>query len=186
MPASTRSGNPAKKAAAKRPADRQAPAQKAPPQISSAEEWGSDDTEILEFPSGKVARIERVPLTTLIAENLLGDSLSAIAAKAVDGAQGMDSDEIRDMAQDPAKVAEAFDAFDKITVKCFIEPEVLYYKGDDGTVIPRDQREAGRLYSDRIDLQDKVYLFQVISGGTSDLQRFREQLGESVAGVSAS
>jgi hypothetical protein len=150
------------------------------------EEWGSDDTELLEFPSGKVARIERVPLTTLLAENLLGDSLSAMASRAVDSAQGMDSEEIRAMAGDPDKVKEAFDAFDRIAVKCFIEPEVAYYKDDDGAVISRANRESGRLYSDRIDLNDKVFLFQVISGGSRDLQRFREQLGESVAGISAS
>lgn len=182
MPASsTRSGNPAKRAPAKR-----APADRKPLQVSSASEWGSDDTETLEFPSGKVAQIERVPLTTLLAENLLGDSLSAIASRAVERGEGMDPDEIRDMSQDPAKIAEALDAFDKIAAKCFVDPPVLFYKDESGVVIPRQQRDPGTVYSDRLGLEDKVFLFQVISGGTSDLHRFREQYEQSVAGVSAS
>lgn len=186
MPASTRSGNPAKKAAAKRPADRRPAAPPKPTKASSVEEWGSDDTELLTFPSGKTALIERVPLTTLLAENMLGDSLSAIAARAVDNAQDMSQSDIKDMAADPAKVNEALDALDKIAVKCFIEPAVLYFKDDDGNVIPRGDRKPGTLYSDRIGHEDKIFLFQVISGGSRDLQRFREQLEESVAGISAS
>jgi len=182
MPASTttRSGNPAKRAAAKKaPADRQKPL--------VVSNWvDEDDTELLEFPSGKVAKIERVQLTTLIAEGLLGDSLSAIASQAVETGQGMDTEAIKKMGEDPTKVAEALDAFDRIAVKCFVTPEVLYYRDDDGKTIPKSERQPGALYSDKIDINDKVFLFQVISGGSRDLQRFRQQLAESVARVSTS
>jgi hypothetical protein len=197
MPASTtRSGNPAKRAAVKKaPADR-----KQPLVVSSVSDWGNDEGELLELPSNKVVRIERVALTSLLAENLLGDSISAMAVRAVEAGQGMSQDEIRSLGEDPAKVMEAMDAFDKIAARCIIEPICQYYKvteelvseypemftmSDVGKVIPKDKRVSGVLYSDKIDINDKVFLFQVISGGTTDLQRFRDELGESLAGLSA-
>jgi len=182
MPASAaRSGNPAKRATAAK----KAPADRKPARVSSAAEWAAEDTEILEFPSGLSAEIERIELTTLVAEGLLGDSLSVIASQAVDKGQGMDENAIRDMANDPTKVEEALDAFDRVAVKCFVDPPVLFYKDDEGKVIPRPEREPGRVYSDRIQLNDKIFLFQVITGGSSDLQRFRDEFSESLAGLSA-
>jgi len=177
MPASTRSGNPAKRAAAKKPADRQ------PLQVSSAADWNSDTHEVLQLPSGKVVKIERIPLTALLAENLLGDSLSVLASQAVEHGQGMDTSAIKEMGKDPEKIKEAFDAFDRVTARCVVEPKVVFYK--DKPANPAEV-DPNVVYSDRIDINDKIFIFQVISGGSTDLQRFRVELPESVAGVSAS
>lgn len=194
MPASTRSGNPAKRAVAKK-----APATKKPLEVST--DWGGEETELLPFPSGKVARIQRIPLPTLLAENLLGDSLSVLASQAVERGQGMDASQIRDMSNDPQKIMDALDAFDKVAVKCFVEPNLTYYKwqeGDQdpsgnpiapelvGQVIQRADRQQGKVYSDRLAIEDKIFLFQVISGGSTDLQRFRGEFEQSMAGVSTS
>jgi hypothetical protein len=194
MPASPRSGNPAKRATAKK-----APAKK-PMQVSN--DWGiEEDAELLTFPSGKTARIQRIPLPTLLAENLLGDSLSVLASQAVERGQGMNANQVREMAEDPKKIMDALDAFDKVATKCFVEPEIRYYKWQEGDldsdgnpvaselvgqVIQRSEREPGRVYSDRIELEDKIFLFQVISGGSTDLQRFRREFKQSVAGVPVS
>jgi hypothetical protein len=190
MPASpSRSGNPAKRATAKKTAA-------APQPLQVSTDWGGSNLELLQFPSGKVARIKRVPLPTLLAENLLGDSLSVLASQAVERGQGMEASQIQAMSEDPKKIMEALDAFDKVAVKCFVDPKLTYYKWQEGTEIPGrakagdviddEDRDPDKIYSDQVDLEDKIFLFQVISGGSSDLQRFRVELEQSVAGVSAS
>lgn len=179
MPASTRSGNPAKRATAKKPAARPA----APSSVADFKQGTAG--EILELPSGKSAEIRRVPLTSLLADGLLGDSLGALAQRAVDAGEGMKPQDIKEMSQDPKKIMEALDVFDRIAVRCFVNPPVTYHKVNDEE-IPDDERDPEILYSDELDIQDKVYVFQVIAGGSSDLQRFRREFAESVAGISAS
>jgi hypothetical protein len=183
MPASnSRSGNPAKKASARKAAPKQQPTE-----VTPASEWKVNrEGELLQLPSGKTARIVRIQLPALIAENLLGDSISVLAQQAVDRGQGMNQDEIRKMSDDPKKIQEALDAFDKIAARCFAEPKVTYYKDAAGKLIADDDRDPDALYSDEIDIQDKIYLFQVVAGGTTDLQSFRKQFSESLAGISAS
>ena len=183
MPASPGSGNPAKRAAAKK-----APAKKAaaPLEVTPLDQWVVDDTELLRLPSDKVAKIRRIQLTTLLAEGLLGDSLSALASQAVERGQGMNPAQIQEMGKDPKKIMEAMDAFDRIAARCFVEPRVEYYKDSTGEPIPDEDRHPGVLYSDRLDLNDKIFLFQVISGGSRDLQRFRRELEQSVAGIPTS
>lgn len=187
MPASARSGNPAKRAAAKKPSARQATAKSAAPTTPSsvADFKKGTAAEVLELPSGKSAQIRRIPLTSLLAEGLLGDSLGALAQRAVDAGEGMKPQDIKEMSQDPQKIMEALDIFDKIAAKCFVNPPVTYHKID-GKDIPEEERDPDILYSDELDIQDKVYVFQVIAGGSSDLQRFRIEFEKSVAGISAS
>jgi hypothetical protein len=73
----------------------------------------------------------------------------------------------------------------------------LYYKGvqnDDGDwfpnltepgakVIPQEGRNEEDLYSDEIDLQDKMFTFQYVSGGDADLERFRQQVSQSMDSI---
>ena len=180
MPASTtrsRSGNPAKKAAAKKAAAPKKAAAKTAAAPTPKSQWKTNsEGELLELPSGKTALIKRIQLPTLIAENLLGDSISVLAQQAVDRGQGMNPAEIKQMSDDPKKIAEALDAFDKIAARCFMDPEVVYYKDAKGDLIPDGERDPEALYSDEIDIQDKIYLVQVVAGGTTDLQTFRKQV----------
>ena len=62
----------------------------------------------------------------------------------------------------------------------------MFPKSKIGQVIPDDLRLEDDLYSDEIDIGDKIYLFQVVAGGTTDLQTFRKQFSESMAGLSDS
>jgi sulfur carrier protein ThiS len=183
MPASTRSGNPAKRATTRKAAPRATAARPSGPS-SVADFKRGVQGELIELPSGKSAEIRRVPLPQLLAEGLLGDSLAAYAQQAVDAGQGMKPDDLKEMAKDPNKIIEALDAYDRLAAKCFVKPQVIYCKVD-GVVIPEAQRDPEALYSDELDLEDKIFVFQVVAGGTTDLERFRKEFAASVAGVSA-
>lgn len=187
MPASppTRSGNPAKRATVRKASPKPSTL---PPAASSISDFkkGSQG-ELVELPSGKFASIRRIQLTSLISEGLLGDSLAVLAQQAVDKGEGMDSAQIKAMGQDPEKISEALDAFDKIAARCFVEPRVTYYKDPNtGNTIPDEDRDPEKLYSDELDIQDKIFVFQVVSGGTTNLDAFRQQFEQLMAGISDS
>jgi hypothetical protein len=171
MPTSgSKSGNPAKRAKA----------------VSSAADFkkATRGAEI-ELPSGNVAVIARPGLPALIAEGLLGDTLSSIAQSAVNNGKGLPQQDMAKLADDPEKVAAMLDAFDKVTARCWKSPAVIYYKANAGSIIPEGDRDPHLLYSDEVGLEDKMFTFQFVSGGDADLERFREQLTQSVDGVSA-
>jgi hypothetical protein len=185
MPASTRSGNPAKRAPARKAPVKRAAARPVGPSSAADFKRGSQG-ELIELPSGNSAEIRRIPLPTLIAEGLLGDSISLYAQQAVEAGKGMESEDIQDLAKDPKKLQEAFAAYDKVAVRCFVTPKVLSPTDADGRIIPESERYPDALYADELDLEDKVFVFQVVAGGTADLERFREEFAQSVAGVSDS
>jgi hypothetical protein len=49
-----------------------------------------------------------------------------------------------------------------------------------------DDRDADTMYADEVDFNDKVFIFNFAVGGTRDLERFRSEHGEFVAGVESS
>jgi hypothetical protein len=189
MPTSAaRSGNPAKRAAAK------------PVSVSSASSFKKKlVAQPVTLPSGEVARIRRIELTTLLAEGLLGDEISVIAQKAIDSGKGVSPAQQKEMTEDPSKVGAMLDAFDRIVCRTWVEPTVIYYRAvwneDAGTwvmpdpntqtpVVPETERDEEQLFSDELSMDDKIFTFNYISGGSPDLAEFRKQFGESLAHLS--
>lgn len=189
MATSARSGSPVKRAAAKEAAK----------QATSIREWkAANKPAPLTLPSGFTALVKVPGLAKLLAEGLISDTLTPIAEAAVQSgkgdkaSQGMSDAQMREMAADPKKLSEAFDTFDKVLCFCVIEPHVEYYKyteitteiaSDIGKVIPDDDRNEDSLYSDEVDLEDKMFIFNVVSGGTKDLEKFRKEFGETLDSV---
>lgn len=110
-----------------------------------------------------------------------------------------------DAEQEAAKLADDLDSLgqmmellDVVTVQVVKEPKVkpaptqadvdrhnlLFPENPKSD--PDDLRdEENYLYTDEIDTMDKQFLFQWISGGTRDLETFRQQYESNVAAVSA-
>lgn len=179
-----------------------------PKPVTTAKGWkkASSDAEEVELPSGNVALIRRPGLPELMANNIFPDSLTGIAQRAVDqGKSGknpklaeLESEKaMRDVMGDPQKMADMMDVFDRATSMCVVEPKCVYYKDEQGN--PRDSAarevlahelgyEAAEdvIWSDEVDLSDKLFIFQFVVGGTRDLERFRGEFGESLAGLERS
>jgi hypothetical protein len=103
---------------------------------------------------------------------------------------------------DPAKINELMQTFDKVVAECVVEPKVRvhwytekdeltghipdgYKVGDD---IPDDEDHRGDpededtpLYTDDVDDDDKQFIFQYVVGGSSDLERFRQESAAALA-----
>lgn len=113
----------------------------------------------------------------------------------------IDPKDLQKMFKTTEDVFRLMDSFDKITEMCVLEPKVKWHKrevrGADGhikrddkehpvlEVIPQDERDEDVLYTDIVDMDDKMFIFNYVVGGSTDLEQFRQEYGDSLASVSA-
>ena len=143
---------------------------------------GLGGMEDLEVPSGQVCLVRRPGLEGLIKAGVLRnvDSLSAIvSAKHVKKTtKGQDSDiNVSSILEDPEALDSILHTVDKVVCYCVVKPEV-HMSPADVTL-----RQPGVVYADMIDINDKMFLFNFVVGGTRDLESFRGGLDVVVGGV---
>lgn len=135
----------------------------------------------LELPSGCSMRIKKVGMQTLISLGIMPNSLMSIAQKAVGKGQqvgeGMSDDEMMALINDPKKIREIGEFMDKMLCVVAVEPEVH--------PIPHAgvERDETKLYVDEVDEEDKMFIFQVVTGGTTDVAEFREETSATMAAI---
>jgi len=160
------SGNPAKKAAE--------------PKISSPSDFKKRRSATLELPSGMIARLRNPGgMRVFIGRGTIPNSLMPIVKGSLESnaesgqavAQQMAADVNEDLIQDMMNM------MDEIAVTCFVEPRVYPVPDNEA------DREDDLLYADEIDDEDKMFIFRWVSGGTSDVERFREEQKRDVAAV---
>lgn len=161
---------------------------------------GSD----LPLPSGNVARVKRLSPEAFLASGMIPDPLSAIVTKAINSKKGMPpGKELEQLTKDPKKIQSALQLFDRVTAHCVVLPNIMmpptcdncgqYFNvdtrhTDEGAPNYHPYNEGARdpntLYADQVDLQDKIFIFQWAMGGTTDLERFREEQQRTVESLS--
>lgn len=155
---------------------------------TSAGEWKKGTAgEDLRVPSGNVCRIRRVGMREWVREDIIPDSLRPMIDQAISKGQGANTKKLKDLASDPSKFGEMFELMDRVVALVVSMPVVIYhrYQRDGEWVdIPMDDRDPNTLYTDEIDDQDKIYIFNVAAGGVRDLERFRQELGSSMGSLS--
>lgn len=209
----SKSGNPAARAAAAAvlapPIGTHAEHQVSPTEITSPEAWvsveGRGDAEIVALPSGNTARIRRAGAEAFLAQGLIPDTLTPIVEKAIKNKKGMRPEQSREILKDPKQLGSLMEMLDRTTCYAVLEPRVVMpptcvvcdeldtnaaeqhekQSRDDYHEFKAKEREAGVLYVDRVDLQDKMFILQFTMGGTRDLERFRQEFGTGVAGLLA-
>lgn len=183
----------------KRPADRQA---KRPKGVTSAADWKSKSGGKgvdLELPSGNVAKVKPIQITKLVEMDVFPDSLEQIIASKTTTADGReavaakkpDAEEAKAALANPKDLAKLMTSVDRITAMAVLEPKVLLAienvaeegEPDKWEDIPDDERDEDALYTDEVDLEDKMFIFQFCVGGTSDLDRFRAEFGASLGAM---
>lgn len=209
----SRSGNPAARAAAEAvlapPIGGHAPQQVSPTEITSPEAWvsveGRGDAEIITLPSGNKARVRRAGAEAFLAQGLIPDTLTPIVEKAIKSKKGLRPEQGKKIMDDPKQLGSLMEMLDRTTCYAVLEPRAVMPPGcevcgeldtnsaeqhekqsreDYHPFVPKP-REAGVLYVDRVDLQDKMFILQFTMGGTRDLERFRKQFGSGMAGLFA-
>lgn len=126
---------------------------------------------LVTLPSGLTILGRRVELRSFLEQGDVPNPLIAVVEEALNkgseadidqitgfGTKGVDMDMVRDMYQ----------MVDNVVVSVMVEPQ-CHPKPEDGV-----ERDDNLLYVDEVDDEDKMFLFQWCTGGTSDLATFRE------------
>jgi hypothetical protein len=134
------------------------------------------------LPSGCVMKIRKIGLQALMQMGVLPNSLLGFAQKAVaqgegKGAEGLSDQELMELVGNPEQVAEIGRFMDKMMCLVAAEPEV--HPAPAAGV----ERDDELLYVDEIDDEDKMFIFQVVTGGTTDIAEFRRETSAAMATV---
>lgn len=149
--------------------------------------WGSGNVggapQDLEMPSGQVALVRRPGIQQLIVEGVLHkmDSLTALVDKKYvkkgKVAKASDALDVQGLIGDPEALAEIMHTVDRVVCACVVKP-VVHMTPSDIT-----RRVPGVIYADSVDIQDKMFIFNWVTGGTRDLESFRRESEELVGSL---
>lgn len=153
----------------------------------------------LELPSGNTCLVIRPGVQGLIKYGILDslDSLTGLVqTELIDphDPKKMQAAVAR-MAERPEDLTTAMDLVDKVIAYVVQQPSVLRpiqmtvdgkpSLDADGNEVPlRDsERDPEALYVDDVDLEDKMFIFQFVVGGTRDIETFRAESANMLGGV---
>lgn len=143
--------------------------------VSPVSAW-KKKPEVHTLPSGNKMRIARASLRQFLVQGVVPNSMMAIVRESVDGKPPQD-DDLRDIMNDPEKLAEMMQMMDSVTIQCALEPRVH----------PVPEKEAERdddlLYVDEIDEGDKTAIFNIATGTVGELEPFRAEPSAVVGAV---
>lgn len=184
------SGNPAKRAAAKKPAPvKVTHVQHSPTEVTPADDWFKGvDGQLVELPSGRVVRVRMPGMQAFLRANLIPNELLPIVMASVDPTdpKAANDDDLKALQRDPKMLIKLSDAMDDIFRYCVTEPQFQPLPSNADGDPDETLKEQGVLYVDLVDLEDKTYIFNIAVGGTRDLEQFRQEQLASMARLQSS
>ena len=163
-----KSGNPATRAA-------QAKA------TSSIADIKSKKYTTLELPSGITIKVRNPGgMSAFMTNGTIPNSLMGVIQKSVAAGTTPSAEEILpEGGVDQKFIIELSGMLNNILVMCAVEPVVQ--------PVPEDEadRDDELLYADEFPEEDKMFIFQWVSGGTKDLESFRQQYAANVDAMGA-
>lgn len=141
--------------------------------ISTVQDFKSRSKRIatLELPSGAVIQAKNSgSMSVFMKAGVIPNSLMAIVQESMASGQQPDmSSVLKDGNLDLDMVRDMLDVINTVTVECWVMPPVL--------PIPENEqdRDPELLYVDEVLDDDKVFVFQWVTGGTRDLEQFRQE-----------
>lgn len=182
-----KSGNPAKAAETLR--------------ISQVGEFKKRLGGVMELPSGLVVKAKNPGgMRAFLNSGMIPNSLMAIIQKGLDKGSGKNiaGEIVKDGQIDPQMVTDMMTMMDNIAVKVIVEPVIHPTLTENDRLVWNDNhpddvkdtveqlRSDDKLYADELPDDDKMFLFQWVSGGTKDLETFRQQHAAGVDALPAS
>lgn len=159
--------------------------------------WGTEYLEDITVPSGQTCQCRRPGMQGLIEKGIL-DKMDILTAMVNDQhiervKKGRKPDRVAEIASDPKRLTEVLHAVDRVVEYVVVQPDVRRpvaitkdENGDDiESPLPDEAREPGVVYTDMIDTEDKMFLFNFAVGGTRSVERFRQQSSEALGNVDA-
>lgn len=143
----------------------------------------------LELPSENICKVRRTSIAKLMAANIFPDELQSMISSNISKAKGQNpAKKSGESAEVDMKNFPVFlEAIDKVAVMVIVEPKVVrpVRIDEDGNEVELedDERDIDVLYTDDVDLEDKIFVFQWAVGGDSNLTTFRRELSAGVGSV---
>lgn len=141
----------------------------------------------IQVPSGNVCLMRKVGLQVFMKQGIIPNSLMPIVQKAISQGKPPSNKDLEALSSNESLMDDMMELMDEVTLFCVIEPRVERVPRDDqGAIIPigDDRRSDNLLYVDEVDIEDKMFIFNVAVGGTSDLERFRQESAAHMEDVS--
>ena len=143
---------------------------------------------IIELPSGLHVRWRNPGgLRAFLSNGTIPNSLLPIVERALKHKQGVNEVEMLDLIKDADRVAEMMKMYDNVVMQCIKEPKLWPVPTEEDVEKnnlehpdamvedPEELRYDDRLYVDELPDDDKMYMFQLVSGGVKDLETFRQK-----------
>jgi len=190
MPSTAKkSGNPAKRAAAKRaavepqsmPATTNGATGEGYGQRVWAKTQGGEFNTELTLPSGEVILVRRPGVEGLIAAGVLHntDGLSALVDnKHLKRVKGQPQVDVESLMKDQKNITSLLHMIDRTTCYCVVKPTVLMTPND-----PTNRKDGDHVYCDQIPLEDRLFILDYVVGGSADLERFRRETSVAVGSL---
>jgi len=145
-----------------------------------AQAWKKKSSEgiLVRVPSGNIAKIRTPGIEVFVTQGVIPNGLMPIIMGAMKRGGPPKDDDLVSMLENKETLQQIIDLSSAVTVYCCIDPVVLPVPMMmvDGKQVPDpDGRDPDALYVDDVDFDDRMYIFGVAVGGTSNLERFREQ-----------
>jgi hypothetical protein len=165
--AASRSGNPAKKAAA-RPKKTAA----SPTGSSAVAAFKNISGGAVDLPSGITIKMRMPGMDTFVKSGIIPNSLLPIIQDAMKTGKTPDRETLT---QSVDSMDEMFEMIDKVTCHCMVDPTCEMPPDDE------DERRTDQLYADEVPIEDKLFIYQLAVGGTRDVESFRKELDQDLA-----
>ena len=172
--------------------------------------WGTSNEFDFECPSGQVCRLRRIDPVDLAATGLLskldwltatvlnehipnGRKTAAQKAKESKANVGKSKQEVEEelrakaykgLLDNPDRLAKFKSTVDDVLILAVVEPP-LALPPQPTNEDPSPSREEGQVYTDTIDFNDKMAIFNLATKGVSELEPFREGSEEPVVPVAS-
>lgn len=151
-------------------------------------------SEELTLPSGQTCLATRLGIEGLLSAGILteADSLTATVTahtRKVKGGKGPDHTKLdeQSLLRDPTALKSIIGLADKALPIIVQSPSVMlhYVTDPDGStrMLTAEERKPGQVYTDMVELGDKMFLFDWAVGGLVAMTNFRQDSGSDVGGV---
>lgn len=161
------------------------------------------------LPSGNVCLAFNEGMMAFIESGKVPNGLLPIIMDAINEGKGLSPKDLRDMADKTSLLRDMVAMTDSAVVSCVLSPEispaplaVRTVKDADGKDVQETyvvmagtvgvdadgqevSRDPDKLYVDELAMEDKMFLFNWVMGGSKDIERFRQESAASLESVSA-
>lgn len=147
--------------------------------------WGGSAYEDLDLPSGQLCLARKAGIQGLLEAGIIHeiDPLMGLVQQHQDRIEGKpsptDQATIMNFLKDEGNITSLVHMLDRIVCHVVVKPNV--------EMAPNDitRRKIGVIYTDMVDLMDKMYIMMWTVGGADTVAGFREEYEALVGGISA-